>query len=181
MVFFTSDQHYGHAMIIDYCKRPFADIEEMNETLIANHNALVGKKDTVYHLGDFAFRGAGRDYLKRLNGKHILILGNHDKASQQVDVGWQEVAMVKQIKVEGQLIWLSHYAHLVWPQSHYGAWHLFGHTHGSVAGVGKSMDVGVDSNNFAPWSFEEIKEVMEQLPVDRRAGRRTLAVNRNTD
>ena len=56
--FFTSDQHYGHAMILEYCNRPFADVQTMNETLVDNHNAVVGKKDTVYHLGDFAFRGS---------------------------------------------------------------------------------------------------------------------------
>lgn len=174
--FFTSDEHYGHAMILDYCNRPFADLEEMNETLIDRHNMTVGKKDMVYHLGDFAFRGCGGGYLKRLNGKHALILGNHDRLIQQDGVGWQAVELVKQIKIEGQLIWLSHYAHLVWPQSHYGAWHLFGHTHGSVVGVGKSMDVGVDGNDFTPWSFEQIKEFMEQRPVVTRSQRGGLEI-----
>ena len=173
-IYFTSDQHYGHAMILDYCKRPFADLEEMNETLIERHNATVSKKDKVFHLGDFAFKGCGGDYLQRLNGHHVLILGNHDKAKQQVGMGWQEVVQVKQVKVEGQLIWLSHYAHLVWPQSHYGTWHLFGHTHGSVKGVGRSMDVGVDGNDFTPWSFQQIKELMEQKPVVNRSDRAGL-------
>ena len=173
--FFTSDQHFGHAMILEYCNRSFADLQTMNETLIERHNALVSKKDMVYHLGDFAFRGCGKDYLKRLNGRHVLILGNHDKPNQQAGMGWQEVVQVKQVKVEGQLIWLSHYAHLVWPQSHYGTWHLFGHTHGSVKGIGRSMDVGVDGNDFRPWSFEQIKQIMEQQPVVTRAERTDLA------
>ena len=174
--FFTSDQHYGHAMILEYCNRPFADVQTMNETLVDNHNAVVGKKDTVYHLGDFAFRGCGKDYLKRLTGRHILILGNHDKPNQQAGMGWQEVVPVKQVKIEGQLIWLSHYAHLVWPQNHYGTWHLFGHSHGSVVGVGRSLDVGVDGNDFRPWSFEDIKSVLEQQPVVTRAERGGLSV-----
>mgnify|MGYP001082133818 CR=1 FL=1 len=175
MEFFTSDQHYGHARILAYCKRLFVDIDQMNETLIANHNTVVGKKDTVYHLGDFAFRNHG-NYLKRLNGQHVLILGNHDRLSE-VGTGWQAVEQVMRLKAAGTVIWLSHYAHLVWPQSHYGAWHLFGHTHGKMKGVGRSMDVGVDGNEFKPWSFEQIKEAIEQLPVVRRADRRTLSID----
>jgi len=159
--FFTSDQHFAHAPILEYCNRPFSTIEEMNETLIERHNAVVGKKDKVFHLGDFAFKSCGGDFLKRLNGKHVLILGNHDKPNQQIGVGWQAVEPVLMVKVEGQLIWLSHYAHLVWPQSHYGAWHLFGHSHSSVKGVGKSMDVGVDCHDFTPLSFEQVRQTMQ--------------------
>ena len=33
-VWFTSDTHFGHAKIIEYCDRPFADVQEMNETLV---------------------------------------------------------------------------------------------------------------------------------------------------
>ena len=175
-IFFTSDQHYGHARILEYCKRPFSCIEEMNETLIQRHNDVVGKKDLVYHLGDFAFKGCGGDYLCRLNGQHVLILGNHDRPKQQVGISWQEVVPVKQVKVAGQLIWLSHYAHLVWPQSHYNTWHLFGHTHGRLKGVGRSMDVGVDGNDFKPWSFEDVKAMMEQQPIVTRAERGGLGV-----
>jgi hypothetical protein len=35
MTFFTSDQHLGHRNIIRLCSRPFASIEEMDETLIS--------------------------------------------------------------------------------------------------------------------------------------------------
>jgi calcineurin-like phosphoesterase family protein len=61
-VFFTSDTHFGHANIIKYCGRPFASVEEMNRELIARWNAVVGPRDTVYHLGDRAWenlRGSG--------------------------------------------------------------------------------------------------------------------------
>ena len=56
MNYFTSDLHLGHRNIIRLCNRPFATIEEMDETLIRNWNAKVTNGDTVYILGDLLFR-----------------------------------------------------------------------------------------------------------------------------
>jgi calcineurin-like phosphoesterase family protein len=159
-IFFTADEHYGHTKIMQYCKRPFDSIEEMDETIIERHNAVVRPKDTVYHLGDFSFWNHGK-YLDRLKGKHILILGNHDRLKNTKE-GWLEVHQVMRLKWQGKVLWLSHYPHLVWPQSHYGSWHLFGHVHGSLQGVGLSMDVGVDANDYRPVSIEKVAEVMNQ-------------------
>lgn len=82
-IWFTSDTHFGHKNILEYEKeaRPFKTLEEMHETLINNWNNTVGKKDTVYHLGDFAF---GRDNIgiaAELNGRKKLVMGNHDTYS----------------------------------------------------------------------------------------------------
>lgn len=52
-IFLTSDTHFGHDKIIEYCKRPFATSEEMNEAMITRWNAVVKSGDDVYHLGDF--------------------------------------------------------------------------------------------------------------------------------
>ena len=57
--FFTSDTHFGHENIIKYCGRPFKDVEKMNERLIKNWNEVVKDTDTIFHLGDFSFRGYG--------------------------------------------------------------------------------------------------------------------------
>ena len=57
MIFFTSDQHFCHTKIITMCNRPFAGIDEMNGTLIANWNSAVSDADEVYILGDFMYRG----------------------------------------------------------------------------------------------------------------------------
>ena len=55
-IFFTSDTHFGHGNILELCPttRPFASAEEMNDVIVERWNEKVGKKDTVYHLGDFA-------------------------------------------------------------------------------------------------------------------------------
>jgi hypothetical protein len=51
------------------------------------------------------------------------------------------------VEVNGQPIWLSHYAHRVWMRSHHGAWHLYGHGHHSLPDDphARSIDVGVDA------------------------------------
>lgn len=55
-VWFTADQHFGHANVIKHSQRPFSSIEEMDATLIKNWNRCVKKGDDVFHLGDFAWR-----------------------------------------------------------------------------------------------------------------------------
>lgn len=78
--FFTSDTHFGHANIINLCKRPFKDVNHMNDMLVENWNNVVTDDDTVFHLGDFAFGGSDvwNKVLSRLRGKIYLILGNHE-------------------------------------------------------------------------------------------------------
>lgn len=76
-VYFSADWHFGHYNIIKYCKRPFKDIEEMDEYIIEQHNKIVKKNDTFYCLGD----AGDCKHVKRLNGFKILIKGNHDKKS----------------------------------------------------------------------------------------------------
>src|ERR1039458_2320482 len=86
--FFTADEHYGHANIIKYCNRPFTHVDEMTEGLIANHNKKVTKSDLTYHLGDIFWRTLSvqdaMGILKRLNGNHCLIVGNHDETADKV-------------------------------------------------------------------------------------------------
>ena len=81
--FVTADQHFGHSNIIKHCNRPFASARDMDSALIKNWNSVVGKEDLVYVVGDFCWC-KGSDYLNvdkmvsQLNGRKILILGNHD-------------------------------------------------------------------------------------------------------
>ena len=85
MVWFTSDTHFGHANIIKYCKRPFNNVDEMNQTIINNWNTVVAPEDEVYHLGDLAFFNKNEkltEMISQLNGTKYLIIGNHDKYSK---------------------------------------------------------------------------------------------------
>jgi calcineurin-like phosphoesterase family protein len=79
LIYFTSDEHYDHHNIIEFCDRPFNSVAHMQAELVARHNTMVGPDDVVYHLGDFALnKKTVPRILPRLNGKHYLVAGNHD-------------------------------------------------------------------------------------------------------
>jgi calcineurin-like phosphoesterase family protein len=77
---FISDTHLGHSNILKYEPeaRPFSTVEEMNEKIIENWNAVVKPNDIVFHLGDFAFGRNNIAMASRLNGRKKLVMGNHD-------------------------------------------------------------------------------------------------------
>lgn len=173
-IFFTADTHFNHEGIIRFCHRPFFNADEMDEVLIANWNAVVYDTDIIYHLGDWCF-GNGKkknEVGARLNGYKHLIRGSHDK--QIPDGIFESISDAKMIRpnINGlpQGIYMSHYCHKVWDESHYGSWHLFGHSHGRLdeyaSNEGKMMDVGVDTTiaRFMPISLEQVIKVMDTRP-----------------
>ena len=91
--FFTADSHFGHESVIRMSNRPFATVDEMTREMIARWNAVVAPGDTVWHLGDFAFKmpvDGARKIFDALNGRKRLVMGNHDKASVR-DWPWESV------------------------------------------------------------------------------------------
>lgn len=169
-VYFTSDEHFGHANIIKFCNRPFTGVDDMQEKLIENHNNVVKAGDRVYHLGDMFWRTTSDaqaiSILSRLNGQHYYILGNHEEVINRNSSLRNAFIWVKDtfnLKISGlPNIWLSHYAHRVWNGSHRWAYHLYGHTHAALPEDGSlSIDVGVDARNFYPISIDEVVTIME--------------------
>ena len=182
-LWFTADTHFGHKKIIEHSKRPFLSVEEMNEVLVHNWNACVAPNDTVWHLGDIEFRGKDQDaayWLRQLNGHIHVCIGNHDDPKVLAQSRAASVQDVKYLRHEGQKLWLSHYAHRTWRNSHHGSIHLFGHSHGDLGWLpGRLMDVGVDSVAllagggaafYRPVSFDEIVTLLGDAPVTDQHG-----------
>ena len=159
---FTADTHFGHAAIIGYASRPFASVEEMDETMIANWNAAVAPGDVVWHLGDFCYRAASdpAHYRSRLNGHIRLIIGNHDTQTVKHFAHlFESVDDFREIESEQQRLFLCHYPMREWPGAWRGAWHLYGHVHGRLDHEphGMSLDVGVDSHGYRPVRLAQIR------------------------
>lgn len=180
-IFFVSDTHFNHDNIIKFSNRPFEDVNEMNESIKESWNSVVGKHDHVFMLGDVAL-GKPKDVtnlLYALNGYIYLIKGNHEKAVLSNENNKRRFEWIKDYyelkeKSTGFKICMFHYPCRQWNKCHRGAWHLFGHVHGKLEHWpwGRSMDVGVDNavrfyNEYRPFSFEDIKEQMDQREIIR--------------
>jgi calcineurin-like phosphoesterase family protein len=186
---FSGDKHFAHKNIIRFCSRPYDNVHHMEEDIILKHNSVVSDSDHYWDLGDFAYKCTPEyaiEKLKRLNGKIHIILGNHDKplrkaynkglcakmiASGKLEVVGNSVdpsiSVIKTIKIDGIQLIMSHYAQRSWRSSHHGVYHIFAHSHGNLAPYGQSFDVGVDTNNFCPYSFEDITKKMSTLSCER--------------
>lgn len=164
MVYFTSDLHLGHRNAISLCDRPFENIEEMDKYLIDAYNARVSKNDTCYILGDICFRvpvEQANEYISKLNGNKILIVGNHDKKYDESL--FEYIRDFETVNINGIYIALMHYPMLEWPRSFQGSLHLHGHIHSKPEYNLKNReqgilryDVGVDANNYMPVSINEV-------------------------
>jgi calcineurin-like phosphoesterase family protein len=102
--FLISDTHFGHTNTWEKFTledgsplRPFTSTEEMDETMVENWNKTVRPQDTVYHLGDVVIARRHLETVKRLNGRKILIRGNHDifKDKDYYEAGFEQIHGVR--------------------------------------------------------------------------------------
>ena len=185
-IWIFSDPHYNHKNI---CRgvtswrtsdgeipvaqtRDFPTIEKMNAAIVNNINNCAMPDDTLICLGDWSFGGfeSIREFWDRIMCKNIhLILGNHDQEiedSLELQELFTSVGYVYTGYVGKQQFHLSHYSHRIWPKSHRGTIHLYGHSHGSIPDYGRSMDVGVDTHkDFRPYHINEIYSIMSKREV----------------
>lgn len=164
----TADPHFDHFNIIkpSYCDRPYKDkdgtpnVQMMNEALISNWNERVKPGDTTYLLGDVAF-GPKRNlagFRKQLNGRIVLIRGNHDPAEDYcLQAGFDEVHQRLYRKVDGLDLCMTHRPLLADEWAKHGAMLvLCGHVHELWRFSEPNINVGVDVWNYRPISLEEI-------------------------
>ena len=187
---FTSDTHYNHANVMNFCNRPWSDVAVMNKALTDNWNEVVGDGDVVFILGDFYWHKdaeATKKKLEQLKGKHIyILLGNHDIKEQFSKVKKKHIEVISDTAVvfvsgidddkptrEYEFM-ISHFPLATWPHWRRGVVNLHGHIHSGprsrneidVPGFdltlkpGLTYDVGVDNNNYYPI---EIRDILTKL------------------
>lgn len=166
--FYISDLHFGHKNIIEFCNRPFAE-EEMDEELIKRWNNKVSNNDTVYILGDLIYKSEKPPefYLDKLNGKKILIKGNHDTWVKKIDVNKYFDGIYDYLEISDAARWviLFHYPLLDWNGRYRGSYHLHGHIHNIESEAlrysrknPKMFNVSCDVINFEPMKLDELIE-----------------------
>lgn len=129
--------------------------KRMDRGLIADHNRVVREDDLVIHLGDFAFK-RHEEYRKQMNGKFILLLGNHDKsASEMSRIGF--IVVESPTLRYGNLI----FSHEPMKEVPKGYINVHGHIHEKKTN-GPRVNVSVDATNYLPVKIEEL------IPHDRR-------------
>jgi calcineurin-like phosphoesterase family protein len=183
MIWFTSDEHYGHANIISYCKRPFRNVTEMEDHLVEQHNSVVRPGDLVIHLGDFSFlpEGEQKRVLSRLAGDHEIVKGNHDRsAACLARIGFDAVSDGYELEIpsagaDPMRVLLSHYPYWRDELAEFdlkyrkrmpkdtGLWLLHGHIHNfwpTIQPELRQINVGVDCWKFRPVSINVIMETI---------------------
>lgn len=176
-IWISGDTHFGEAKAITLFERPFADATAMDAALIDAINRVVKKRDVLIHIGDFCGpSNEGRmaqiahavDIRMQILCKNIqLIRGNHDPKLAKFERLFACVKNQATFRREngGERVVLSHYPLRAWRGQLSGAMHLYGHTHGALAEIGRSMDVGVDSWNYSPVQLSHALDLLATRPL----------------
>lgn len=153
--YITSDLHFGHTNILKFCpesRARFPDVGSMTGMMINEWNSVVTPSDTVYILGDVAFCSAeeAAKIMRSLNGRKILVEGNHDTKLLKHD-GFRscfaEIHKYLEIKYNGTHVVMFHFPIAEFNRMHHGAVHFHGHLHGSPSGLEhyRVRDMGMDA------------------------------------
>ena len=192
-LFFTSDTHYSHSNI---CKattnwgegnltRDFSSLEHMNNVIVDNINETVGENDILFHLGDWSFGGFDNitEFRNKLNCKNIhLLLGNHDHHIERNKDNIQrlftsinqyinlDIRRPNKAAIDKYKLILMHFPIVSWDGMNEGIIHLHGHVHlpkhQKINGC-RAIDVGIDGNDFEPYSLDNILALLENQPIKR--------------
>ncbi len=191
-IWFSADHHFGHTRIAELTNRPWTDVDEMNEALIDNHNAVVADDDLVILVGDLCMGKIAEslELVRRLRGNLVLVSGNHDRTHPCYNhkPGRREEFMQKYQEV-GLTLWpeqilfpilgtginalICHFPYT--GDSHgedryaehrpvdTGRFLLHGHVHDSFLARGRMYNVGVDVHDYFPVSLDTIISYIKEI------------------
>ena len=151
MIYFTSDTHFNQPRTLEFSKRPFSSVQQMNEVIIRNWNDRITNNDIVYHLGDFG----DITFADKLLGKIILLVGNYelkDYTVAQLEQYFDVLHGPTTIKIDENEFHLMHEP----TNRDRTKFNLFGHIHKLQMVKRSSLNVGVDCHNFTPLSLDEV-------------------------
>jgi calcineurin-like phosphoesterase family protein len=170
---FISDLHFYHENKIKHFFEnatdfnDFSDLQGYMDTIITNWNKTVHKKDLTYILGDITMECNDYAFLDELNGRKIVVGGNHDR--------WQHVrellkyvdgvaGMIKyKSKVHGT-IFLTHAA--IHPKEFEIVkrlkYNIHGHNHGFEIDDPRYISVCTEKIGYTPRTLDELIKVEKE-------------------
>jgi calcineurin-like phosphoesterase family protein len=160
-VFLIADTHFNHTNILRHesqSRSRWNSVDQMNIDLVAIWNSIVNPDDRVYHLGDVAMNNKGLQFAAQLNGRKVLIRGNHDNEKLT-----KYVAIFDDIRATHEMdrVILSHIPVHENQKYRYRA-NIHGHLHSKrvLDSLGDIdpwyISVSVEQINFTPILFEEL-------------------------
>lgn len=170
MIWVTSDTHFNHLNILKYepQSRPFETIEEMNEEIIKRWNDKIHPDDTVIHCGDFFMGPLDKieEILSRLNGKIILVRGNHDSPNRLklFEENGIEIRDIYYLSYKGRFFIFCHFPidseefKMMVRKDNSEVILCYGHIHSNAQSglVDGTYHVGLDTNNLTPVNLDDI-------------------------
>ena len=168
MNYYIADTHFGHKNVLLHDQRPFQNVDEMNAALIQNWNETVTDSDDIWVLGDFCYcsRNTPDFYLKQLNGRKHLIIGNHDRSILQSSTASEyfvTIEHLRYLKDGTSNVILCHFPMADWSGKYRGFYHIYGHIHNACNEVSEFMsrqertfNAGCMLHNYKPVTLAEL-------------------------
>ena len=163
--FFCADHHFGHVNLYERFTNSDGTLArsdlttiaaEATDLIVSRHNSVVKPNDRVYFLGDVAFSTKNLVPLDRMNGRKVLIKGNHDELKLKDYLPYfDDIRAVKQSKG-----WIA--THIPIHPDSLGRWglNIHGHTHRHTIPDARYFCVSLEQINNTPISLDEIlKEI----------------------
>jgi calcineurin-like phosphoesterase family protein len=159
-IWFISDTHFRHSNFLSFVDengnkvRPFNTVQEMDDCMTTNWNAVVKPYDRIYHLGDVGSDSVWNNQnLSKLNGSKRLILGNHDIVKGDLVFHFKKITMWRIFKEHD---FVCSHMPLREDSMFKITFNLHGHIHQAPAPTIRHMNMCVEHTNYAPVHLDTI-------------------------
>jgi calcineurin-like phosphoesterase family protein len=156
--YLTADFHLGDNRF-DILGRPFFDYYQEIKTLESNFNEIITKNDELIFVGDYIYKDNVKYIadISWINGKKILIKGNHDTLSDDLYKKYFDEIIPNgggiERKIGGIDCYITHYP----TQGKQHLFNLVGHIHAAWKVQLNMLNIGIDVWHYKPVSEENVK------------------------
>jgi len=133
----------------------------MNEHMIEKWNSVVSSEDRIYHLGDVVMKTGATHFeiLNKLNGRKVLIKGNHDRAKLSIYARYfDDVRSEIHMKTsEGDMVVFTHRPIRLEGMNGL-TFNVHGHIHQNIIDDMRYINVSVEAIDYTPVNWHEIDQ-----------------------